>query len=89
MRVLLKIGIGVDFANVGRDVEEERKPPDPGEELHFTHAFDLIRQFLDRAREALEESDYAVLLLRWRGIELWVSLRTSCATDAHRQGHDE
>ena len=47
MGVLLKVGIGINLADVGGNVEEEREPSNPSEELNGADLLDLGRQFLD------------------------------------------
>ena len=49
--MFLQVGIHIDLAHVGGDIEEERKPSDPCEELNFTDSLDLRREGADGAEK--------------------------------------
>lgn len=51
--------VNMKLTNVRRDVEEERKPADPVEELNFAYFADLRRETPRRTVNLLEERNHA------------------------------
>lgn len=59
-----EIGVDVQLADVGGDVEQEREPADPVEELGFAHLTDLGVKALHGEEDLPEEGDNAEFVFR-------------------------
>ena len=65
VRVFGEEALGVDFADVGCDVEEEGEPADPSEELNVADLLDLRRESAHGVVEVAEEGEDAGFFFVW------------------------
>ena len=89
VRILDKVWLDVDLADIGSNVEQEGKPADPCEELNSADFLDLWRQTLHRAVELDKERQDASLLGWWGSLKPWVSLSDAEARDGDGDRHGE
>ena len=77
------------MADVGGDVEEERKPAYPCKELDFADTLDLVWQLVDGTEETFEEGQHSASCFGRSGVEGWIAFSAGSDADAHGEGHDE
>ena len=64
----------MQLADIGGYIEQERKPTDPVEELHFADFADLWGKTLCGGKDLAEEGDDAFAFVARRTFEAWVAL---------------
>lgn len=84
-------GIDIKLADIGRDVEEKRKPADPVEELDLADLGRLRREAFHRHVDMSEEGEQStVFVFSFLGrIELWVSFFDRKNTDKDSRGEGD
>lgn len=87
--VLLEVWLNIDLANVSGDVEQERKPANPGKELHLADLADLGWQTTDRCVQRHEESGNTGFLQRRIAFKSRVSLTDSGTRNSNGDGQCE
>ena len=79
--------IDMKLANICCDVEEERKPADPVEELNLAYFANLWRETTCGPVDLLEESNDSQFLRWWRAIMSWVTLGNEDTGDEDGPAH--